>query len=57
MMVYGNVSLKNGDIVIMRAETMLDVLKRATEKYQADAVSMRFWTAKDEEEEEGGAVG
>jgi hypothetical protein len=43
-MVHGTVHLANGDIVLIQAEDMLSALKRATEMYQGQAISMDFKT-------------
>ena len=43
-MVHGTVHLANGDIVIIQAKDMLSALKRATERYQGQAISMDFKT-------------
>lgn len=51
MRVYGAVHLADGETVLVIAETMLEALKRATERYQEMAVSMNFWTVEDEKKE------
>ncbi len=43
-MVHGTVHLANGDIVLIQAKDMLSALKRATERYQGQAISMDFKT-------------
>lgn len=43
-MVHGTVHLANGDIVLIQAHDMLSALKRATERYQGQAISMDFKT-------------
>lgn len=52
-MVHGTVHLANGDIVLIQAQDMLSALKRATERYQGQAISMDFKTVEVNAEDGG----
>lgn len=41
-MVHGTVHLANGEIVLIKAKDMLSALKRATERYQGQAIKHGF---------------
>lgn len=56
-MVHGTVHLANGDIVLIQAKDMLTALKRATERYQGQAISMDFKTVEVNAEDGGCEVG
>jgi hypothetical protein len=52
-MVHGTVHLANGDVVLIQAKDMLSAMKRATERYQGQAISMDFKTVEVSAEDGG----
>lgn len=52
-MVHGTVHLANGDIVLIKAKDILTALKRATERYYGQAISMDFKTVEVNAEDGG----